>query len=312
MDDTAKNQSLIAYFEQIQNEMRWRRDVEYKVIALLLPFSPLSVAALFALASTGNRGLTVIAAIAFVVFSLILLFYTREKIVAEHKIYAQLGSITVKLWETFGFLDAPGQGLPPLLSAEARNYGQGKGYRLTLRLYTSINVASILIYIGIGIGSHLGLIGKAPSTSNDPVLQMAIDAGRLFDPEEGNWLLQSSQTTEDHATSTYVFTNARRNDGYRVTLARHPPSLVRVESTNTGRDTGASSTATATLTLAEAQASLAREGLYTGRIDGLHGPRTARALRAYQSSRGLPISGVLDPKTIQAMRHPRNDPPPGR
>lgn len=312
MDDTEKNQSLIAYFEQIQNEMRWRRDVEYKVIALLLPFSPLSVAALFALASTGNRELTVIAALAFVVFSLILLFYTREKIVAEHRIYAQLGGITVKLWETFGFFGAPGQGQTSLLGPEARNYGQGKGYRLTLRLYTSINVASILIYIGIGIGSHLGLIGKTASTSNDPVLQMAIDAGRLFDSEEENWLLQSSETTEDHTTSTYVFTNTRRNDGYRVTLTRHPPSLVRVESTNADDSTRASTTATTTLTLAEAQASLARERLYTGRIDGLHGPRTERALRAYQSSRGLPVSGVLDPQTIQAMLRPRNDPPPTR
>lgn len=307
MDDAQRSQFLMSYFEETQSEMRWRRDVEYKIIALLLPFSPLSVAALFALATTGNHELTITAAIAFVAFSIILLLYTREKIVAEHKIYAQLGSITVALWERFGFFETSGQNPSALLGPAARNYGQGKGYRLTLKLYTSINIASILIYIGIGAGSHLGLIGKRTPTSNDPVLQMAIESARIHAPEDQAWLLHSVETSEDNNSTTYVLLNTKRNDGFRITLNRHPPSLVRIESMPGGDvDRTPASTAT-TLSLSEAQALLAREGLYAGRIDGLHGPRTARALRAYQSSRNLPASGVLDPQTIQAMLRPQKN-----
>jgi len=47
-------------------------------------------------------------------------------------------------------------------------------------------------------------------------------------------------------------------------------------------------------TIMEAQISLARQGFSAGSIDGLNGPKTRRALRAFQELQGLPATGALD------------------
>ena len=38
-----------------------------------------------------------------------------------------------------------------------------------------------------------------------------------------------------------------------------------------------------------------------GGVDGLYGPRTDQALRAFQSAKGLEPDGILGPKTLQAL-----------
>lgn len=53
--------------------------------------------------------------------------------------------------------------------------------------------------------------------------------------------------------------------------------------------------------VAAAQERLAREGYYHGQIDGIFGPETQRALRAFQRDRGLDPSGYLTLETRQAL-----------
>lgn len=50
-------------------------------------------------------------------------------------------------------------------------------------------------------------------------------------------------------------------------------------------------------TILEAQIALARQALSTGSIDGLNGPKTRRALRAFQTTQALPVTGSLDSAT---------------
>jgi lipoprotein-anchoring transpeptidase ErfK/SrfK len=50
-------------------------------------------------------------------------------------------------------------------------------------------------------------------------------------------------------------------------------------------------------TILEAQIALARQALSSGSIDGLNGPKTRRALRAFQAAQGLPVTGALDAAT---------------
>jgi hypothetical protein len=50
-------------------------------------------------------------------------------------------------------------------------------------------------------------------------------------------------------------------------------------------------------TILEAQIALARQALSSGSIDGLNGPKTRRALRAFQAAQGLPVTGALDSAT---------------
>jgi peptidoglycan hydrolase-like protein with peptidoglycan-binding domain len=54
-------------------------------------------------------------------------------------------------------------------------------------------------------------------------------------------------------------------------------------------------------TISEAQYQLMSRGYYRGRIDGTYGPRTAFAVRAFQSRAGLPPTGQLDMQTLNAL-----------
>ena len=53
--------------------------------------------------------------------------------------------------------------------------------------------------------------------------------------------------------------------------------------------------------IAGAQYQLIRRGYYSGRVDGRWGARTAFAVRAFQSSAGLPPTGGLDIETVKAL-----------
>ena len=54
--------------------------------------------------------------------------------------------------------------------------------------------------------------------------------------------------------------------------------------------------------VAELQASLARLGFDCGRVDGIFGPLTARALEDFQSNCGLTADGVCGTETVRALR----------
>lgn len=53
--------------------------------------------------------------------------------------------------------------------------------------------------------------------------------------------------------------------------------------------------------VAELQSSLARIGFDSGRVDGIFGPATARALEDFQHNSGLYVDGVCGPTTIRAL-----------
>ena len=53
--------------------------------------------------------------------------------------------------------------------------------------------------------------------------------------------------------------------------------------------------------LAGAQYQLLSRGYYRGRVDGKNGSRSALAVRAFQSSTGLPPTGRLDMETVKAL-----------
>ena len=53
--------------------------------------------------------------------------------------------------------------------------------------------------------------------------------------------------------------------------------------------------------IANAQTMLARRGYYRSDIDGVYGPGTEFALRAYQARVGLAVTGRLDLETLAAM-----------
>jgi peptidoglycan hydrolase-like protein with peptidoglycan-binding domain len=52
------------------------------------------------------------------------------------------------------------------------------------------------------------------------------------------------------------------------------------------------------------QRELARLGLYSGAIDGVTGPRTASAIRAYETAAGIAPSGVATDQLLTMLKHP--------
>ena len=52
----------------------------------------------------------------------------------------------------------------------------------------------------------------------------------------------------------------------------------------------------------QVQERLKELGYYEGDIDGIYGPKTAEAMRAYQQAQGLPVTGALDQETAQALQ----------
>ena len=55
------------------------------------------------------------------------------------------------------------------------------------------------------------------------------------------------------------------------------------------------------MNLFEIQARLHALGIYTGRVDGMTGPQTKAAIRAFQRVNGLVDDGIAGPKTIAAL-----------
>lgn len=49
------------------------------------------------------------------------------------------------------------------------------------------------------------------------------------------------------------------------------------------------------------QTELARDGYYRGAIDGVFGPDTARAIRAYRRAKGLPVTGQIDRTLLKSL-----------
>ena len=50
-----------------------------------------------------------------------------------------------------------------------------------------------------------------------------------------------------------------------------------------------------------AQRQLKERGYYAGPVDGVIGPATENALRAYQRDRGLKVTGRLDSPTVRSL-----------
>ena len=53
--------------------------------------------------------------------------------------------------------------------------------------------------------------------------------------------------------------------------------------------------------VAELQQRLAQAGYYYGSIDGIMGPSTQRAIRAYERANGLPADGLIDDRLLSTM-----------
>jgi len=146
----ADHEFLKAYFIDSQAEMRWRREVEYKLLASLIPLCPALVAGLFALSTVAAKLVTLAAACFLTIFVWILYLYVSRKVKAENAIYKEVGRTTVRIWEYFDLFAQGAYGSnSPILLASSRKYGAGLGYKLTLNVFLAICTATTFMLLGI-------------------------------------------------------------------------------------------------------------------------------------------------------------------
>lgn len=90
-------------------------------------------------------------------------------------------------------------------------------------------------------------------------------------------------------------TSVALEDGYtaRMTLAQFPKTFDQLPA---GKQRAV---------IAEIQKALAGMGLYTGKIDGIHGPKTRRAITAYQRVAGLKVTGDPTEELLGQIRYAR-------
>jgi hypothetical protein len=140
------------HLRDVRAEMSWRRELEFRLLQLLLVFYPIIGTVIVQLFTSNIVNAEAFQFTAGVLALLILAvsFFVLSRIEHEHKAYAKLGKQVQMIWEYFGLFES-GAYLPnrAFLPAELRDkqdgYGQGKGYRRTQILIGALTIVMLAI-----------------------------------------------------------------------------------------------------------------------------------------------------------------------
>ncbi|HUA51563.1 MAG TPA: peptidoglycan-binding domain-containing protein [Candidatus Sulfotelmatobacter sp.] len=151
---------------------------------------------------------------------------------------------------------------------------------------------------GIGGGdSSSGDSGPASSTAGSA--QSATQGSPMY--PNG---YQQSQNTQSQNGPSASSTAPGTGTGSSSTMSSNPASSG-TSATGTSSMSSASAAPAAAATtpdeIKQAQQALADQGLYKGKVDGIVGPQTRRAVRQFQKSHSLSQTAQLDADTMQAL-----------
>lgn len=143
----SNNPAMIALYEQLQNEMRWRRDAEFRMYREAIAISTGALTAAVALRkfATGidSRAYGLLALI-IVVVNLV----TIKRVLYENQIYRRLGEMSVRLFERLKLLNYDEAGeyrYDSVLPEHAAGYGAGAGYRMTISVMVAISAVTLFV-----------------------------------------------------------------------------------------------------------------------------------------------------------------------
>ncbi|MGC1379065.1 MAG: hypothetical protein WA821_22745 [Anaerolineales bacterium] len=151
------NDFLREYLIDAREEMKWRRDFEFRLLQFLLLFYPVIGTAMVTLyQSTITPQVYLILSVGASLFILLTAILVVYRINVEHKSYADLGKTVQKIWTHFKLFE---QGaylkddaiLPDILRDPQKGFGQGQGYKRTLWLMWIITVAIMALILSLGI-----------------------------------------------------------------------------------------------------------------------------------------------------------------
>lgn len=135
--------SIADFYHELMAEMRWRRETEFKLLAVHIAVCSASVALM--LQGIG-KGMVVEIFSPIVALALTIVSWSAvtAKIKRENRIYNYLGSRVVRIWEEHDLFKPWGASGLPLLEDKDRQFGSGGGSQLTLR---SVKNAGLVICV---------------------------------------------------------------------------------------------------------------------------------------------------------------------
>ena len=146
------------HLRDVRAEMSWRRELEFRLLQLMLVFYPIIGTVIVQLFTS-----SAVNAVAFrftmIVLGLLILavsYFVISRINHEHKAYAKLGKQVQMIWEYFGLFESgvylPNQAfLPAELRDEQEGYGQGKGYKRTQILIGALTFVMLAILLALAM-----------------------------------------------------------------------------------------------------------------------------------------------------------------
>jgi len=151
------NDFLQKYLDDARDEMKWRRELEFRLLQFLLVFYPIIGTAIVALYQTAISPKIYIAlSIGASLLILPATLFVTNRITVEHKAYAGLAKTVVKIWAHFGLFETNAYIkndaiLDSSLQDPKTGFGQGKGYMRTLYLIWTVAAAMIILILTLGV-----------------------------------------------------------------------------------------------------------------------------------------------------------------
>jgi hypothetical protein len=163
----------------------------------------------------------------------------------------------------------------------------------------AIGGAALTAALGSAVGAALGgdnaaAVGAAGGAS----------AGAAAGAANSQQAQQSIQQQYDTAYLQCMYSKGAQVPGAQATGQSGPPpaaSAAPPPAPDSGPGADDAPQQVDGLSVADAQRKLADMGLYAHKVDGLNGPATTAAIRKFQESRGLPVTGELDAATRSAL-----------
>lgn len=148
---------LQEHLRDVKAEMAWRRELEFRLLQLLLVFYPIIGTVMVQLFNS-SVGVSAFRFTSVVLAFLILAvsYFVISRISHEHKAYAKLGKQAQMIWKYYGLFESgayvPNQALLSReLLDEKGGYGQGKGYRKTQILIGALTIVMLAILIALAM-----------------------------------------------------------------------------------------------------------------------------------------------------------------
>ena len=143
------------HLRDVRAEMSWRRELEFRLLQLLLIFYPIIGTIMIQLFQSKVDMIAFkITAVSLAFLILAVSYFVIRRISDEHEAYSKLGKQVQMIWLYFGLFELGAYlndraFLSPDLLDEKKGYGQGLGYKKTQTLIKSLTAVMFFILIAL-------------------------------------------------------------------------------------------------------------------------------------------------------------------